>query len=60
MEWQIRICCAEASDEVVLERAYGTFGVVATVDAWRNKLEGSGGVMEEIFERLTAFVVHDM
>ena len=60
MERKFRGCGAESSDEVVLECADGTFGIVASVDSWRDKLECSVGVMEVVFEGLTALIVHDV
>ena len=60
MEWEVRVCSAEAGNEVIFKGANGTFCAVAAVDAWWYKLKGGFAVMEVIFEGLTAFVVHDM
>ena len=60
MEREVRVRSAEAGNEVIFEGPDGAFCVVAAVDTRGNKLEGGGGVMEEVFEGLTALVVHDM
>jgi hypothetical protein len=47
----------ETSDEMVLERANGSFGSVASMTAGRDKLEINALVHHEVLQDLGSFVV---
>ena len=57
MEGEVRISCAEAGNEVVLECADCPFSVVTAMYAWGYQLKFRVLLMEVIFESLAAFIV---
>ncbi len=60
VEWKVLVDAAQAGDEMIFERADGTFRSVASMKAGRDKLEINVGCAEKAFQSSGAFVVQAM
>ena len=52
MQGKVGVGSAEPSNEVILERADGTFSIITAMDAWGHKLVVRGCFVEVILEGL--------
>ena len=57
VQGKVLVDTAQAGNKMVLERADGAFGGIASVQSWRHKLEVNGFVPEKLFERGGALIV---
>ena len=57
MQGGVFVDATQSSNKVILERAYRTFGGVASVDTRRDELEVNSFVAQEIFECSGALVI---
>jgi hypothetical protein len=57
VEREVRVCAAEASNQVILERSDGSFGGVGAVNARRNQLEIDLLAAEECLQSGGTFIV---
>ena len=60
LEWEIRVGCAQATDEVVLERLDCAFCRIDLVVVWLHKLPFAFVLLEVSFERLDCLIVCDI
>ena len=60
MNGKVLVHTAQAGDEVILERADGAFGSIATMDVGWSKLEVNIFLNKEVLEGVGAFIVKTM
>jgi len=60
MKWEILVNTAQARNEMIFERANGSFGGVATMDARRDQLVIDGFAGHEGFKSFGAFIIETL